>query len=241
MRSKWSAPAQPGGHLILRANLSPQPEQGSEYTAGYQLALGPERTIRNVATVQQMTAIEGGGSQGFYSMRLRSSEAVNLGPNASMELGNDVQSVQGASEATSSLPFVNATWHSDSVSASYRLATSPAMQNAGELADSTTLAPMFSEEGGRVRIERGFHQELRFEDNTATRRAMVAFYEDSGTESDHRWGRLGFAAGSYLGQHAVRSGLPGVPRYRARVYHRWIQGCGRAKDSGVSLGNGGLR
>jgi hypothetical protein len=37
---------------------------------------------------------------------------------------------------------------------------------------------MFSEEGGRVRIERGFHQELRFEDNTATRRAMVAFYQD---------------------------------------------------------------
>jgi Carboxypeptidase regulatory-like domain len=167
-----------GGHLILRANLSPEPEQGSQYTAGYQLALGPERTIRNVATVQQMTAIEGGGSQGFYSMRLRSSEAVDLGPNASMELGNEVQSVQGASETTSSMPFVNATWHSDGLSASYRLATSPALQNAGELAESPTLAPMFSEEGGRVRIERGFHQELQLEDNTATRRAMVAFYED---------------------------------------------------------------
>ena len=37
---------------------------------------------------------------------------------------------------------------------------------------------MFSEEGGRVRIQRGLHQELRFEDNTATRRAMVAFYQD---------------------------------------------------------------
>ena len=85
--------------MILRANLSPQPEDGSEYMAGYQLALGPERQIRNVATVQQMSAIEGaGGSQGFYAMRLRSAEAVNLGPNASMELGNEVQSVQGASD-----------------------------------------------------------------------------------------------------------------------------------------------
>ena len=95
-----------------------------------------------------------------------------------MELGNEVQSVHGASETTSSLPFLNAAWHSDGISASYRLATSPEMQNAGELADSATLAPMFSEEGGRVRIERGLHQELRFEDNTATRRAMVAFYQD---------------------------------------------------------------
>jgi Carboxypeptidase regulatory-like domain len=167
-----------GGHLILRANLSPQPTQGSEYMAGYQLALGPERQIRNVATVQQMNAIEGAGSQGLYALRLRSAEAVNLGPNASMELGNEVQSVHGASETTSSLPFLIAAWHDDGISVSYRAATSPEMQSAGAVADSVTLAPMFTEEGGRVRIQRGLHQELRFEDNTASRRALVAFYQD---------------------------------------------------------------
>jgi hypothetical protein len=167
-----------GGHLILRANLSPKPTEGSEYMAGYQLALGPERQIRNVATVQQMTAIEGGGNQGFYALRLRSAEAVNLGPNASMELGNEVQSVHGASQTTASLPFLNAVWHEDGVSVAYRAATSPEMQNAGQVADSNTLAPMFSEEGGKVRIQHGLHQELRFEDNTASRRALVAFYQD---------------------------------------------------------------
>jgi len=167
-----------GGHLILRANLSPRPSEGSEYMAGYQLALGPERQIRNVATVQQMSAIEGGGKQGFYALRLRSAEAVNLGPNASMELGNEVQSVHGASQTTSSMPFLNASWHQDGVSVSYRAATSPELQDAEGVADSSTLAPMFSEEGGRVRIEHGVHQELRFEDNTASRRALVAFYQD---------------------------------------------------------------
>jgi Carboxypeptidase regulatory-like domain len=169
-----------GGHLILRANLSPLPADSSEYVAGYQLALGPERQIRNVASVQQMNAVEGGsGGQGFYAFRLRSAEAVNLGPNASLELGNEVQAVQGgASEITSSLPFVNASWHSDGAVVSYRLATSPELQNAGELADSSTLAPMFSEIHGKVRMEHGLHQELRFEDNTASRRAMIAFYED---------------------------------------------------------------
>ena len=168
-----------GGHLILRANLSPQPADSSEYLAGYELALGPERQIRNVATVQQMNVVEGaGGSQGLYALRLRSAEAVNLGPNASMEVGNEVQSVHGPSDITSSLPFVNVSWHSDGAVVSYRLATSPEMQNAGELADNRTLAPMFSEEDGRVMIQHGLHQELRFEDNTASRRAMVAFYED---------------------------------------------------------------
>ena len=169
-----------GGHLILRANLSPVPTEGSEYVAGYELAMGPERQIRNVGTVQQFNAIEGqGGSQGFYSMRLRSAEAVNLGPNASLELGNEVQTVQGPSEITASMPFVNIAWHSDGKEISYRLATSPEMQDAGQLADSNTLAPMFSEVGGKVRLEHGLHQEVRFEDNTESRRAMVALYEDS--------------------------------------------------------------
>ena len=168
-----------GGHLILRANLSPQPADSSQYLAGYELALGPERQIRNVAAVQQMNVVEGaGGSQGLYDFRLRSAEAVNLGPNASMEVGNEVQSVHGPDDVTSSLPFVNVSWHSDGAVVSYRLATSPEMQDAGQLADNRTLAPMFSEEDGKVRIEHGLHQELRFEDNTASRRAMVAFYQD---------------------------------------------------------------
>jgi hypothetical protein len=168
-----------GGHLILRADLSPQPADSSVYLAGYELALGPERQIRNVATMQQMNVVEGAqGNQGLYDFRLRSAEAVNLGPNASMEVGNEVQSVHGPSNVTSSLPFVNISWHSDGAVVSYRLATSPEMQDAGQLADNRTLAPMFSEVDGKVRIQHGLHQELRLEDNTASRRAMVAFYED---------------------------------------------------------------
>jgi hypothetical protein len=168
-----------GGHLILRANLSPQPADASEYVAGYEQELGPERHIRNVVALQQMTAIEGGGgNQGFYTLLLRSAEAVNLGPDVSMQMGNEIESVHGSSEKTSSLPFLNVAWHTAGAGVSYRVATSPEMQNAEEIADNQTFAPMFSEQGGRLRIEHGLHQELRFEDETASRRAMVAFYQD---------------------------------------------------------------
>ena len=167
-----------GGHLVLRANLSPKPEDSSEYLVGYQLGLGPERTIRNIASIQQMNALEGGGGSGFYAFRLRSAEAVNLGPDASLEVGNEVQMVGGASATTASLPFVNAAWHRDGVGVSYRLATSPEMQNAGELADGDTLTPMFTQQGGRIRIEHGLHQELRFEDNTGSHRVLLALFED---------------------------------------------------------------
>jgi hypothetical protein len=171
-----------GGHLILRANLSPHPTASSEYTAGYELALGPERQIYNAVTVQQMSSLEGAaGGGGLYAMRLRSAEAVNLGPNASLEVGNEIQAVHGDAEtSTSSLPFVNAVWHDEEgkVRVSYRLATSPALQNAGGLADSNTLMPMFGEQGGRVRLEHGLHQELRLEEDTASRKALVALYQD---------------------------------------------------------------
>ncbi len=167
-----------GGHLILRVNLSPQPQQSSDYTVGYELALGPERQIYNMATVQQMTAMQGGTNQSFYTFRLRSAEAVNLGPNASMELGNEVQLIQGADAITSSLPFMNVSWHDQGARVSYRLATSPELQSAGDLADAPTLAPMFAEVGGRVRLQHGLHQELRLEGESARRRAMVAFYAD---------------------------------------------------------------
>jgi hypothetical protein len=168
-----------GGHLILRANLSLQPTQGSEYVAGYEQELGPERHIRNVAALQQVTAVDGGaGNQAFYTMLLRSAESVNLGPDVSMELGNEIQSVVGPTETTSSLPFLNVAWHESGVGVSYRLATSPEMQNAAEIADASTFAPMFSEQGGRLRIEHGFHQEVRLEDETSSRRAMLAFYQD---------------------------------------------------------------
>ena len=172
-----------GGHLILRANLSPHPVQSSDYTAGYELELGPERQIYNVATVQQMTAMEGAANQGFVTYRLRSAEAVNLGLNASIEMGNEVESLVEAgrpgSATTSSLPFVNLAWHENGARVSYRLATSPELQNPGDLADRPTLVPMFSEVGGRIRLERGLHQEIRLEGESATRKAMIAFYEDA--------------------------------------------------------------
>jgi hypothetical protein len=119
----------------------PATQQGSEYLAGYELALGPERQIRNVATVQQMNAVEGGGKPGF----LRHAAAQRRGRESWS------QCVDGAGQRgpvrawgfrdTSSLPFVNACLALRRCSASYRLATSPAMQNAGELADSPRLRP----------------------------------------------------------------------------------------------------
>ena len=229
-----------GGHLILRANLSPQPEQASEYMAGYNLALGPERQIYNVATVQQMTAIEGGGSQGFYALRLRSAEAVNLGPNASLEMGNEVQSVQGASQITSSLPFVNASWHDDGVSVSYRAATSPEMQSAGDVADGPTLAPMFSEQGARCASSTASIRNCAWK---TTPRHVGRWWLSIRMRCRARSsaGAAGYRSRIWPRGHALRSAFPGIPRHRTRLHDWWIHGSIGAKNCRLHLGNTFLR
>ena len=168
-----------GGHLILRADVGPDPSHNSQYLAGYEQPLGPGREVRSLVAVQHTPGIVGaGGSQNFETMIFRGAESVNLGPNITADFGNQVQAVRGPSELISGSPFAALSWHSGGASVSYSIATSPVLQNADQIADSDTLVPVFSEENGALRFQHGLHQELRVEDDRATIRELVAFYQD---------------------------------------------------------------
>jgi hypothetical protein len=168
-----------GGHLILRANLGPQFPDGSDYMAGYQQQLGPDREIRTAVALEQTPQIQtGDGPQSFQTIVFRSAESVNLGPNLTAQAGDQIQSVEGAGELVSSSPFADLAWHSGGSSVTYSAATTPGLQNAEQIADSNTLAPSFSEVNGALRVEHGLHQEIRVEDEGASLRMLVAFYHD---------------------------------------------------------------
>ncbi len=168
-----------GGHLILRADLGPDPSHNSQYLAGYEQPLGPEREMRSLITVQRMPGIEAaGGSQNFETVIFRGAESVNLGPNVAAEFGNQVQALRGPSELISSSPFAAVSWHSGGANVSYDISTAPQLQTAEQIADADTMVPVFSEENGALRFQHGLHQELRIEDDGATLRELVAFYQD---------------------------------------------------------------
>ncbi|HEV2274892.1 MAG TPA: carboxypeptidase-like regulatory domain-containing protein [Acidobacteriaceae bacterium] len=168
-----------GGHLILRADMGPDPSLDSLYMAGFERPLGPGREVRTMAAVVSTPGIEtSGGSQNFQAVLFRAAETINLGPNLSADFGNQTAALHGPSNLISNSPYAAVSWHSGGASVTYDLSTSPQVQSADQIADTSTLAPMFTEENGTLRFEQGLHQELRIEEDSATLRALVAFYHD---------------------------------------------------------------
>jgi hypothetical protein len=168
-----------GGHMILRANLGPQLPGGSDYVAAYQQQLGPNREIRTAVAFEQTPQIQTeNGPRSFQTVDFRSAQTVNLSPNLKAEVGDQIQSIEGAGKLVSSEPFAALEWHAAGASVTYSVATSPDMQNAEEIADTDRLQPSFSEVNGGLRVEHGVHQELRVEDDEASLRTLAAFYHD---------------------------------------------------------------
>jgi hypothetical protein len=168
-----------GGHLVLRANLGPQFPDGSDYVAAYQQQLGPGREIRTAVSFTQTPQIQSGnGPQSFQTVVFRSAESVGLGPNLTVEAGDQIESVAGAGRLVSSAPFARLAWHQGGASVTYSVASSPQMQDAQQIADSDSLAPSFSEVGGALRVQHGLHQEVGVETDGTSHRALVAFYHD---------------------------------------------------------------
>jgi hypothetical protein len=168
-----------GGHLILRADLGPQPANGADYLAGYEQPLGPGREIRTAVAMQHMANIEDAGGFGaIQTFYLRGAELVNLGPNLEVQLGSQIESLKGASSLVKSMPFASLAWHTPGARLSYSVATSPQVQTADQIGDTETLAPQVSEANGVLHIQRGTHQELRAEADSSSLRAIVAIYQD---------------------------------------------------------------
>lgn len=168
-----------GQHVILSANVAPQPSGQSRFVAGFEQPLGLGRTIRSVASYQQIGGIEGaGGSGSIQTLTLRGSESLRLSPNLSAEFGSQLQSVRGPSTLLSNSPFAVISWQSGSSRISYTVSTSPMVQSAGHIADHESFAPQFSEVNGSLQVQHGLHQELRIEDYQAKLRALIDFYHD---------------------------------------------------------------
>lgn len=168
-----------GDHVILAADVTPQPVNQARFVAGFEQPLGLGRTIRSVAAYQQVGGIEGAGiGDGVQTLIVRGSESLQLSPNVSAEFGSQLESVHGAGNLLANSPFAVVSWRSGSNHISYTVSTSPVVQSAEHLADPDSFAPQFSAVNGSLRVEHGLHQELRLENYQANLRAMVDFYHD---------------------------------------------------------------
>lgn len=168
-----------GDHVILAADVPPQPEGRTQFIAGYEQPLGLGRTVRSVVAYQQFGGLEGSGmSSGIQTVMVRGSESMQLTPSLEAEFGSQLQSIHGPSNLVSNSPFAVVSWRSGSSRISYTVSTTPMVENASQIADRATFAPQFSEVDGSLRLQHGLHQELRVEAYQARLKALVDFYHD---------------------------------------------------------------
>ena len=156
-----------GAHTLLRTSLNVTDGLQANYMAGYEEDLGGGRVVRMVAAYTDLPDLTGGadGAGRYQAATLRTAETSEISPMLRAEIGNELMAMTmtgvNASTRVVSHPFGSLTLHGDTVSLSYRIATSRNAQDGAALADDETLLPAITQRAGRAALEHGMHQEIR--------------------------------------------------------------------------------
>ncbi len=169
-----------GRRTLLRAKLNAADARQAEYMVGFEQPLSPGRTLRTVvALLDQPRMTTGSGTAGLQAAVLRLAESAELTQNLTAEIGNELDVIRFGGQAISTHPFANLNWHSDSNTVGFALATTPQVQHSEDIADDESLLPGVAEQQGRLALEHGLHQELRFtHKHGETWETEVAFFHD---------------------------------------------------------------
>lgn len=165
--------------LILRADLSQANETALNTVAGYEQQLGLGRTIRTVAAFVDRPEIDGGpASNGMQAMIFRTAESMDLNPMIGLEAGGETEVVHLNGTQLVNHPFAAVHAHVGDAVISYRVSTSPGVQQADMIDRESTLTPAISEHNGQMLIEHGLHQEFSYAQSSGTLRMRVTVFHD---------------------------------------------------------------
>ncbi|HEX3471189.1 MAG TPA: carboxypeptidase-like regulatory domain-containing protein [Silvibacterium sp.] len=165
--------------LILRADLSQSEDPALNTVVGYEQQLAPGRILRTVGAFVDRPDIAGGpDTQGLQAMVLRTAEAITLTEAVDGEIGNEIEAVHLASTEVANHPFATLRVHTGDTTFSYRVATSPGMQQADAIDRASTLPPAIAERDGKLMLEHGLHQELAYSHAAGNLRVRIAAFHD---------------------------------------------------------------
>jgi hypothetical protein len=166
--------------LLARVDFAPGTNAGMESMLGFEQDLGLAGSVQSVAAVALHPEVECGPDKGLEEAAMLNSETIRLGAALEAEAGSTVLMgrLNGAGTLTSALPFAGVKWRRNTTVVSYRMATAvPPTQEASAGADNRLL-PWLAEGDGRLRVERGLHQEIGWERHTDASGVSVSVYED---------------------------------------------------------------
>lgn len=165
--------------LILRADLSQSDGTALNTEVGYEQQLGLGRTVRTVAAFVDRPEIAGGPDlDGMEAMIFRTAETIDLTPAIGVEAGGETEIVHMETTQVANHPFASAHIRAGNAVVTYRVATTPGVQQADAMDRTSTLSPDIAERGERLLLEHGLHQEISIAQSSGTLRMEMTVFHD---------------------------------------------------------------
>ena len=150
-------------------------------SAGFERRVGFASTARAVASVQSHPELMSAGSAvGLQTMQLATAQQTKVGNLINLEVGSATYLIHTAGYAFDAQPFIRvmvepaAGW-----SFGYRMATSRTVQSFSSLNAVQPEVPVAATSGGKLRTERGRHQEISAGRKVGRGEVRVALYKDT--------------------------------------------------------------
>ena len=167
--------------LILRADVGEVDSSTLRSTAAYLRQLGPGTAVISVASFSDRPEVSSGTDRGLQTGSLRSAAVLAPFPGVSLQVGSEFQAVSLGDTLSTDHPFANLAVHHGAWTVSYRMATSPDLQDADNLDRESTLTPRVSESNGQLRLEAGRHQALDVESSAGRQTVGLTLFHDAVT------------------------------------------------------------
>lgn len=150
-----------GRAMIFRADLSQAEEPALNAMVGYEQQLAMGRTFRTITAVEDRPDIAAGpDAQGLQAIEMRSGTTVNFSESLQAEFGDETEAVHLTDTVLANHPFAVLTLRGENGSISYRVSTTPGIQQVEDLDRQATVEPRIAERNGALALEQGLHQEI---------------------------------------------------------------------------------
>ncbi len=177
---------QDGSNVVLRADTGTGRVQNgiapsTTLAAGYERQMGFASTTRTVASFQSHPELIGaGGTAGMQASELASAQRMKLGDLVDVEAGGVVYAVHTAGYALSAQPFLRVMVEpTPGWIFGYRMATSREMQSYSGMDEVQPETPVAATVAGKIRLERGRHQEVLVARRLGHGEVQLALYKDA--------------------------------------------------------------
>jgi hypothetical protein len=220
---EYEQTAPDGRRGLLRAEVGTTAGAPTEYTAAYERTVVPGQPFRAAIAFLNEPGISGSGlGSGMQVAVLRTAQTMQLLPSIQAEFGNEIVAMNLGRAQIQSHPFASVNWQGQHSTLSYSLATDRQVQTGEGIADEGTLLPRAAVSDGRLALEHGLHQELRWtrdlgSGSTPDSTLTVAVFDDSWTNSTLNGGGTVLPTDSATGQ-LLLDPVAGVLRAAGRSY-----------------------